>query len=185
MYYREFQILDRHGRMGAFLERFYQTEGKKRLNQISKLSGFKLSDDMMRDLTLGVALFTLKNDLEFLRSKAPGVELTRAEDMWKLFHKAPSFVFGYYHRIGTKTVEKVGLAVILQRYFSRQIIDELDEYLLEEDLKGVAMEQAAKDATKFVGAEFLDRNKIEFIDEKYLGDRIHGRFKHPREDKRI
>jgi hypothetical protein len=181
MYYREFQVLDRHGRMGAFLERFYQTEGRKRLNQISKLSGFKLSDDMMRDLTLGVAFFTLKNDIEFLRSKAPGVELTRAEDMWKLFHKAPSFVFGYYHRVGTKTVEKVGLATIMRRYFSWQKMDVLDEYLLEEDLKCVPLEQAAKDATKFVKKDFLESKNIEIIDGKYLDDRINGRFKHPRE----
>lgn len=87
---------------------------------------------------LGVAMLTLKNDLEFLRSKAPGVELTRAEDMWKLFHRARPFVFGHCYQTGTKTVEKVGLAVIMQRYFSLEKLDQLDEYLLEEELNGVS-----------------------------------------------
>ena len=101
--------------------------------------------------------------------------------MWKLFHKAPDFVFGYYHRTGSKTVEKVGLAVIMRRYFSWQKMDVLDEYLLEEDLKGVPLEQAAKDSTKFVKKEFLESNNLDFIDEHYLNDRINSRFKHPRE----
>lgn len=46
---------------------------------------------------------------------------------------------------------------------------------------GFRLEQAAIDATKFVGADFLESKQLEVIDGKYLDDRIHGRFKHPRE----
>jgi hypothetical protein len=180
MYYREFQQLEYFGKWGAFVESFYQRKARKRLLKISKLTQHPINEDQMRALTLALVLHHLKSDKAYGESIVPDDVITRNEQFIDFCKNAPDFIFGFYERTGRQQTEHVGLAVLIRRHFSSISIDELDQYLLEEDFRRTSLQQATEDATKFVGNPFLEEHcKDLIIDEKFLSDRINARFIRP------